>query len=375
MLRAVGLCACLIGLLASPSWATELRFANAVSVEAGEVIVDDLLVGGNSVLIAGEVQGDLLAVGQTVRITGPVRGSVMALGREVQIGGDVNGSVRAAGQSVTLSGRVGRNAAMAGQSLVLTDSAEIGRDFHGAAGNIDLDATVGRRVNLGGGTATVRGRIGEELFFRGEEISLGSTAVVGGNLVYRTPGAAAISPGAQIAGKTRRLPLPIKAEPKKRSPIFPAFLFLLVVFASGTVGLAAVPRLFRAAADAMANRLWWNLLLGVLTLIVVPIAALIVCFTVVGIPLAVLALVLWGAGLLFSGVPVGVFLGRWVGGGFRPSRMSPYLGLLIGLVVLTLIGFVPYLGSLTKFLTVLFGLGVYARAAKGLLVELRRHSA
>lgn len=64
-------------------------------------------------------------------------------------------------------------------------------------------------------------------------------------------------------------------------------------------------------------------------------------------------------------------VGDWLVGRLRRAVVSPYLALLVGLVVLTIVGLVPYLGTLAKLLTVLFGLGVYARAAKGLLAELR----
>jgi cytoskeletal protein CcmA (bactofilin family) len=365
----------LIVLLALPAWATEFRTGRTVSIEPGEVIDDDLFAFANNVLIAGEVKGDLFAAGETVRVTGTVDGSVMAGGRKVLITGDVGNSVRAGGQSVTLSGPIGRNAAVAGNDVLLSETGHVRRDLHAAGNILNLDGSVAGRAGLAGQTVTVRGRVEDDLRFEGGELVLQPTAKIGGDLVYRSDEAAEIAPGATIGGETRMLAPRAPSEAREpRFPLASVILFFLVVFVFGLVGLAAAPRLFTGAANAMARRPWWNLLLGFLTLIAVPIAAMLVCVTVIGLPLGVLALVAWGAAFMFSGVPVATFLGQRLLSP-RTGGVSPYLGLFLGLLVLTLVGLVPYLGPLTKVLTVLFGMGVYARAAKGALAEMRAQPA
>jgi cytoskeletal protein CcmA (bactofilin family) len=372
MLRCAILASCLLALLTSSALATEFRVGDAVSVGPEEVIDDDLLVAGTSVLVAGEVKGDLIGAGRTVRITGPVVGSVLVAGQHVQVSGKVDGSVRAAGEDVALEGAIGRNAAVLGQTLVLGQSSRVARDLHGAGRTLDLDGSVGRRAAVAGETATMRGHVGQQLYFEGTNLTLGPSAQVGGDVIYRSLKPATVAAGAKIGGRTEQLPPrhPSKVQ-RKPNRILPAVYFLLMFFASGVVGLAAAPRLVCAAADAMVSRPWWNPLLGLLTLIVVPIGALLVCITLIGIPLAILVLVLWVAALVFSAIPVSIFLGRVLLG----RGISPYLALLLGLVALTLVGLVPILGRVVKLLTILFGLGVYARASKGMLTDMRRQAA
>jgi len=367
---------CFIALVCSPVWATEFRTGRDVSISSDEVINDDLFAAANSVLIAGRVEGDVFAAGQTVRITGPVAGSVMAAGGYVEVADEVSGSVRAAGRNVRLAGTVGRNGTVAGESVVLAETLRVGRDLHAAGNTVDLDGSVDRNASIAATAATVRGMVGEKLYLEGNELSLSPTARVGGDLSYRSSNQLEIGEGAAIGGQTQQLAprQPEDAAPKRVSAVRVVIL-LLMAFVFGAVGLAVAPRFFGAAADAVGHRPWRNLLLGFLTLFLGPFAVLVVCVTVVGIPVGVLGLIAWLVALAFAGVPVGTFLGRRLLQLVGNAKPSAYLGLLIGLVILALVALVPIIGVIVKAATILLGLGVYARAAKGVLAEMRAQPA
>jgi len=380
--RTSALIVCLLIAAIAPAYATEFRSGDSVSVEPGEVIDDDLFIAGSSVTVAGTVTGDVLAAGQVVRITGPVGGSVMAAGQDVRVTGDVAGSVRAAGQTVTLGGDVGRNAAAAGQTLLVAETARIQRDLHAAGNLLDLDGAVGRNVGMAASSGTVRGQIGGELRFEGNALKLAPSARVGGNLLHRSSQPLEIASGAVIAGETQQLP------PKPRGPerqpraskahrILPLLTLISfpAVFVFGVVGLALGPRLFLASANAVGRRLWWNAFLGILILLLGPAAVFVVTITVVGIPIGLLAFIAWMTALMFSQVPVATSLGRFLVSRFTGGGVSPYLGLFIGLIALAALAWVPVIGIIIGGLTVLLGLGAYARAAKGIIVEMRHHPA
>ncbi len=362
---------CLVLALALPAYATEFRTGRSITVGADEVIDDDLMAAGNSVFIAGKVTGDVLAAGQTVRVTGPVGGSVMAAGQDVVVTGDVDGSVRAAGRAVTLGGLVKRNAQAAGQTVVIPETGQINKDVHIGSNSLDVDGSIGRLLGIGAQTATIRGSVGGGVMFEGQTLSLGPAAKVSGDVAYRSEAAPEVAQGATITGKIVKLP-PRPGAPGKREgfSLGRFIVILLMWFVFGAVGLALLPRIFGAAASAVAVRPWWNLLLGIILLVVTPIAAIIVMVTVVGIPIGVLALIGWTAALIFSGVPVGAYIG-----GRLLRSASPYLALFVGLLVLGLLAALPVIGPLVKIVTVLFGLAVYARATKGLVVEARKRSA
>jgi len=367
MVRTTAMLGCLLFSFTTSALAAEFRTGNLVSIGPDEVIDDDLFVAGSDILVAGKVTGDIFAAGRSVKVTGPVGGSVMAAGSEVVISGEVEGSVRAAGQTVTVSGSVGRNVAVAGGVLALEEAARVARDLHAAGNSARVDGDVSGRASIASQAAMIGGKVGQDCYFEGEQLSLTPTAEIAGTLLHRSRQKPEIASGARVLGPIQAL-APHEAKPARPRRGWDV-LFALAVFVFGVVGLAAFPRVFTAAANALHTRWWWNLVLGFLALVVPPLAAIIVCITIIGLPIGLLALFLWGIGIVAAGVPVGIFGGRLLTG--RGRRVSPYLALLIGLLALTLLGFVPYLGGIVKFLTVLFGLGVYARAVKGVIAEMR----
>ena len=83
---------------------------------------------------------------------------------------------------------------------------------------------------------------------------------------------------------------------------------------------------------------------------VAPIAAVLVCLTVIGIPVGLIGLALWGIALYLAQIPVGLFLGRWIIGRFRAVEGKAIMvgALALGLVLLKLLelllGLIPLPG-------------------------------
>ena len=93
------------------------------------------------------------------------------------------------------------------------------------------------------------------------------------------------------------------------------------------------------------------------TLVCLPVAIFILLFTVIGIPLAIFALFGYILGLYLSKVFMGVFIGDEILGVFSKRDLSPIWSLILGLIVLTLLAKIPYLGWPVRILTMVFGLG------------------
>jgi hypothetical protein len=99
---------------------------------------------------------------------------------------------------------------------------------------------------------------------------------------------------------------------------------------------------------------------GFLVLVATPVAALILGVTLVGMPIALLTLFTWLAGLYLAKVFVGALVGQEIlksqAGPPRPFVLSLLLGLFIIFVATDL----PYVGAVVSFLVIVLGLGIAA---------------
>jgi hypothetical protein len=185
------------------------RFAEN-RIAAGEVIEDDVIIGGDSVVVDGTILGDLIASGSDVTVNGTVQGSVVAMGANVTVNGTVQGSVYAAASSVTLGAgaNIGRNAYLAGYSVQSLSGAQVRRDLMAAGYQALLSGDVGQDLRAGAGAVELRGAVGRDVV-----VSVASPGETGmapmmlGNPRYRGPQAVPsglrVYPEASVGGDLR----------------------------------------------------------------------------------------------------------------------------------------------------------------------------
>ena len=111
--------------------------------------------------------------------------------------------------------------------------------------------------------------------------------------------------------------------------------------------------------------------IGFLALVATPVAALLVSFTVVGLPIGIFALGLWGAALFLSRIFVALALGQALLRSPPAGTRSFILALLAGLVLVRIAVNLPYLGCVLHFLVIIVGLGLLLAQASHLAGRLR----
>ncbi len=110
---------------------------------------------------------------------------------------------------------------------------------------------------------------------------------------------------------------------------------------------------------------------GAIILFATPVAVIVTLITVVGVPVGLIGLILYGIGIYLSQIAVGLFIGYWIIGYFRKVETRGILvgALALGFTVLTLLKLIPYVGFPLWLATVLFGLGALLVSERRLRVE------
>jgi len=361
---------------AAPVLAADLRSGDTITVASGEIVNDDLYIAGESIVIDGTINGDLWAVGREVTVNGTVNGSIVAAAETINVNGDVAHAARLAGETLNIRGDVGGDLIAFCSAANIASTAEIGGDLLVGAGNVRIDALIEGDVKGGAGEVTITNGVRGNVELEVDNLTVASTANIEGDLTYTSENEAEIESGAQVGGTTTHQP--VEEEPAKAAlgagiaatamGKVVAFLMILVV---GIIIILTVPRRMASVADSVRTKPWPSLGWGSVILFATPIAAIIVCFTVIGIPVGLIALAVYGIGIYLSQLPVALLIGRLI---IRRSTEVESKGLLVGalalgLVILGILRLIPFLGFWVGLATALFGLGAVVVSEKRLRAE------
>lgn len=148
--------------------------------------------------------------------------------------------------------------------------------------------------------------------------------------------------------------------------------FSIFVVLAGLLAAGVAARQVRAAGAAITDDTGWTILGAIIAFVAVPIAAVFVFFTVVGIPTALGVLIfalpaLWFMGYLVTGVLIGGTALNITSG--DETEGKPLLQAVVGLVALQIVGLIPVLGVVVVTFSGLLGGGAVAlvgwRALRG----------
>ncbi|MEW6610249.1 MAG: hypothetical protein AB1352_01280 [Patescibacteria group bacterium] len=333
-----------------------------VIISTDEQVRGDVVRMGSSVRILAPVDGDVLVAGGTVEIAGPVSGDVIAAGGEVRIVSDVGGSVRVAGGTVEIKGSVGRGVSAAGGRVLLSDSSGVGGSVIVFGADVVLNGRVDRDVRAYGGSVTVAGEVaGNVVIYSGEadRITLEPTALVHGTLEYTAQDSATIREGAVVKGDTQFHQIPRRsAQAAFASHALSSLIQLFGLIVVGLVMITMVPQAIEVITE------WknvWSLKSGgqgLVWLILPPVVAVVLLFTLIGVPLALISMALWAVGLYVAQVVIAYTLGRVLLVDLLKTEASHrFFCLATGAVVWVALVSLPLMGWMIMIMGTILGLG------------------
>jgi hypothetical protein len=346
---------------------------------------DDIWRAGAEINVASDNHYDVWAAGALANVRGTVAHELHAAGAEVDVDTTTQGDAYVAGAIVSVAGNYGRDLYVAGARVSIASHVDGVLKAGGArvlvrpqtevrgltqiAGADVIFAGVSHGgAEIYGDTIEIDGHIAGDLLVRARSVTIGKTAVIDGNVTFQSFNEPVIVQGAAIHGRqTVTLPQPQVGRFGAAQALFGLVFFSVAAgFMAGLVLLLLRRAVVERAVAALRARPGHSFGLGVLVFILVPVIAVLLMATVVGIPTAVLILLalplLWLAGTVIAAFTMGDFLVN------RVPRPRGFFGqlwqLIVGLVVLSIIGIIPYLGFLTWLAALLVGLGAFWQALR-----------
>lgn len=325
------------------------------TLAAGQEVKTDLIVAADRVVIDGDVDGDLISWSRSLTVNGHVKGDILGGGELITMNGVVDGNIRAFCQTIEITGTVGKNLMAWTGNITLDRKGKVGGTATVGAGDADLDGHVRGDLLAFFKTLDLNGSIGGNVRTQGRTLTIGSGAEIAGTTQFKGPSPPDVAPGAKLGGRIEFIHHERGAD--RTSPHYYWHQTLLwgAGFVFGLVLLLVAPGFFYDVTNA-CKKVASASGIGVLCLIALPVAAVLVCVTIVGIPVGITALFLYVIALYSTQVFVGAWLGERIlgtGVGFGPT-----LGrLALGLAIIRVLRLIPYLGALVAAVVVVWGLG------------------
>ncbi len=327
-----------------------------VVISKGEVVNDDLFIGAQTVDIAGTVNGDVFIGAQAVKISGVINGNLHVGANTLDLSGVVKGNVYVGAQDVSVSGsRVG-GSILAGAAIVNIDkSSSVGGSVLAGAGMFSVDSQVKRSVYAGAGTLTIgdNTRIGKDLYYasgnKQGEVNISKSAKVAGN-VYKSEVDTAQKDIDLAAAKKQ---IPVIMSTTKIVTTLLSFVGALII---GFLYLKLFGKHFTQTASIISTSFWKSLGVGFLVSISFVPGLIILLITIVGIPLAGLAVLMLILYSYLTKIVVGSALGNLVSQKIN-RKMSVFGAFTFGLLIIYLVGMIPVVGFLTGLVVFWAGLG------------------
>ena len=357
-----GLCAALA--LPAPAGATEFHKGETYQLARDETVKSDLFITGARARIEGTVDGDVFFFGQSIDISGHIKGDAIVFGQTVRINGQIDGNIRSFANNITITGTVGKNVLTFDDVVNLDSAGKVGGSLTAFAQSVGIDGRLGRDLLLMDGETTISGTIDGEVRVKGRNMSIATSAQVGGPVRYEGDNPANIASGAKLASPVEFT----KREHKSRYTEGHYYLWRVIWTAAfvlfGLVLFLLLPKFSEETVRA-GERFGAPVGLGVLVFFAVPIAAVIACITVVGIPLGILTLGLWILGLFTSEIVVGAVVGNWILGRAADTwgligRMA--MGFALVRIVYTPLEHVHVIGVLAALGIFMWGMGAISLA-------------
>lgn len=343
-----------------------------VVLSTDETVNGDYFATGEKVTVLGTVNGDAYIAGGNIFIEGTINGDLLAAGGTVNIIGNVSNDIRVAGGNVIISGEVGGNVTTLGGSVTYTDAANIGGSVVNGSGSLILLAPVAKGATIGSGDATFNSSIGGDVTAGVGNLNLNPKTNIFGNLTYWSSEEANILEGAEIQGETVRNEIEQPPQTPNAQNFFGAAstgLRVISFFSTLIIGLLFIklfPNFTKETAQAVTQEPFKSLGVGLLTVIVAPVLAVLLLITVVGIPLAIITIF----GYILVLYIAKIFVAFAIGKALLKSK-NTYLAFFLGLIVYSLFRIIPVVGFVLALITAVAGTGAYISTKVSIYKKLR----
>ncbi|MEO0161246.1 MAG: hypothetical protein ABIL39_00870 [candidate division WOR-3 bacterium] len=349
-------------ILVVPGFSLVLRTGRDLSIGSeGTIINDDIIALARSIKIKGVINGDIFACAQEVEVTGKVNGTIFVSGAEIKIYTTGTRTILAFCSQLDVSGAVDNNILFLGKRLDTDSTFFLKKDFWGYGKEINLNGDIKGTVKGAAKIYDIGGNV-QDGEIEGSEVNIKSTACIKGHLIIKSEKEPTIDSAAKLVGKVEFQKITEKPKVGKKGSDFMRIMKIIFFISELVIGLVLIALFkdhFKKMSRIFKTQFWKNLGLGFLILAVIPVAIVIALLTIIGFPVAIFGLFLFFTLAYLSSIVFATGFGDLLIKLFkRGGEVTPFISFILGLVIITLVSMIPYLGFLIRLVVLFVGTGI-----------------
>lgn len=327
------------------------------------------------------VNAKVLEADDNLNLTGTSNSSVFAFGSDLKSTKEVDGISFFAGNTLSIDGstpygfyagnvlsintNVEKDLFIAGNSINIGSEAKLGRDVYIAGNNVKINANVNRNLRIAASEVDLSGIIIKgNAYIDADKITVDKDTVIGGKFVYyenTTINGEAASVGSTEIKKSNDIEFTVTLKDRIYSTLMSIIAGFIVMIALFYMIPKSKEKIDEEKIDA--NDIFSNIAKGFVSLIIIPILAIIALVTGFLTPLALIVLAIYIICIYLASLVSYYVIGKYINDKLT-KKENVYLSLIIGIVLLKLIKYIPYIGGLISALCLFYGLGVLYKLIK-----------
>ena len=336
--------------------AAEYRGGETITVREIDTLDTDLFSGCRNLDVLGLVNGDVYVGCEHLTIEGEVLDDVIAGCRVLTVTGIVGDNVIGFAQSIIIDGEVHGDVLAFGGIVRITERAKIHGNVYVGTGDFRFEGGhIGGFLRGGAGDANLEGRVEGDVELEVGDIYFGPEYFAKGGTTLKLH-----KPIEEY--ELEHMPKDLEVIVKHEDMFIATAFFFWSLLALLIVGMVIIGLFKNSSKDYLTHAktgLGKSIGYGVLVLILTPIAIVILAVLILTIPISLILLAAYLVLLYLSFTFAALYIGDYVLSIFRkePNNNGLFLSMLVGVVLVSLLCHVPFIGGLFGFIIICFGTG------------------
>lgn len=303
------------------------------------------------------VEGDSALAGNIVDVIGNIDGIGFIAGNTVNIDGSLEYGF-AAGNEVNIAGHIAKSLYLAGNTINFADNSSVGRDIKIVGQKINLAGKLERHVDVVGTKITMKSgtTVYGDVNLDANNIVVEDNVTIHGTLSYNENANATISDNTMITD-IEKLATVEESNGIDANAVLSSIVNLVIVFLVISILLPQTiektSNLYKKPSFGLYVR---NIGAGILILICIPLIAMLLLLSNIGIALGLILAALYVIALYLAYIYSGFLVGEILLIKVLKLKVNKYLSGIIGIIILKLLTLIPILGTIIGFLAITLGL-------------------